>query len=57
MIIVHYLLRLLPGLVPAAALFLLLQKAHHVFHLLLFIIVFIFTRDAMMQSKTAGGLR
>lgn len=47
MIVVQYLLMLLPGLVLATVLFLFLRKAHPVFHLFLFITVFIFTRDAM----------
>jgi membrane protease YdiL (CAAX protease family) len=47
MIIAQYLLMLIPGLVLAAVLFLFLRKAHPVFHIFVFITVFIFTRDAM----------
>jgi len=47
MILTEYLLMLLPGLALAAVLFLFLRKAHPLFHLFLFIAVFIFTRDAM----------
>ena len=47
MIIIQYLLILIPGLVLASVLFLLFRKAHPLFHLFLFIIVFVFTRDAM----------
>ncbi len=47
MILTEYLLMLLPGLVLAAVLFLFLRNAHPLLHLFLFIIIFIFTRDAM----------
>jgi hypothetical protein len=47
MILVQYLLMLMPGLVLAAALFVFLRRAHPLLHLLIFIAVFIFTRDAM----------
>ena len=47
MIIAQYLLMLIPGLILATVLFLFLRRAHPVFHLFLFITVFIFTRDAM----------
>lgn len=47
MMIVRYLLMLIPGLFLAALLFYLLRKAHPLLHLMIFIFVFIFTRDAM----------
>jgi uncharacterized protein len=47
MLLVEYVLMLIPGLLLAGALFMLLRKAHPLLHLLIFIIVFIFTRDAM----------
>ncbi len=47
MLILDYFLTITPGLVLGAALFLFLRKAHPLFHLLIFIFIFIFTRDAM----------
>ncbi len=47
MAFLQYSLMVLPGLALAAVLFLFLRKAHPLLHLVLFIAVFIFARDAM----------
>lgn len=47
MMLEQYLLVLVPGLALATVLFLSLRRAHPVWHLFLFVTVFLFTRDAM----------
>ncbi len=47
MIIIDYFLMLIPGLILAGIIFLGVRKAHYLIHLFIFIILFIFTRDAM----------